>query len=419
MAAEGETAHLARRVSHAASTIDGTRPFWTLQRNNLLAQIQSSDCRSPNVFFTVSAADVQWPDLHRLMPGYDPDLDNPAHADSYRRHLKWLNENPALASYYFQKHWELFFELVLKKKFNIIDWWWCFEWQYRGSSHIHGFFWFADAPKVDELDFNNQEHIQQFIQYWDQIISTWHPDRHRPPAAIHPSAQLFPSLQDTITELAEMLNRFQRHDRCTPGYCERRRDGQKVCRFGFPFPDCNESHIQRLPGKTFPEYVPRRNDALLNTFNPLFILGWRANIDIRPVTNQESVVSYIAKYASKSEDKSQSYKDLLHSAISKLNDGDPAHAAYQKMLSSFVAEHDISGQEVCHVLLGCDLVSSSRYYRSLYVGFNTHQELNFETGELGVDQNSGIIKHYLKWPTTVEFEQMTLLDFAKRAQVQN
>ncbi|KAJ6480204.1 hypothetical protein C8R45DRAFT_800847, partial [Mycena sanguinolenta] len=61
----------------------------------------------------------------------------------------------------------------------------------------------------------------------------------------------------------------------------------------------------------FPELYTRRNDDLINAHNVPMILGWRANIDIRPVLNKNAVIAYVAKYASKAETQSSSYSDLL------------------------------------------------------------------------------------------------------------
>jgi len=60
------------------------------------------------------------------------------------------------------------------------------------------------------------------MNFWDQHVLTWHPDKDCPPAGIHPSAQMFNTLDDTKKELAEMLNHLQWHTKCTPDYCERR-----------------------------------------------------------------------------------------------------------------------------------------------------------------------------------------------------
>jgi hypothetical protein len=105
----------------------------------------------------------------------------------------------------------VFFEFFLKPLFDIVDYWWRYEWQAHGSSHGHGFAWFRNTPKVEHLDLTKQEDIRKFIQYWDFVISTMNPGKACSPADIHPSAQLFSTLEDTKKELAECLNRFQRH----------------------------------------------------------------------------------------------------------------------------------------------------------------------------------------------------------------
>src|ERR1700729_2228491 len=94
----------------------------------------------------------------------------------------------------FKSDGRFFFEEVIQKKFEVTDFWWRYEWQHRGSSHVHGFLWLKNAPSVDDLDRNNVEAVQNYINFWDQHISTWHPDKHSPPAAIHPSARLFNTL---------------------------------------------------------------------------------------------------------------------------------------------------------------------------------------------------------------------------------
>ena len=72
--------------------------------------------------------------------------------------------------------------------------------------------------------------------------------------------------------------------------------------------------------------------------------------------NREAVIAYVAKYASKGETSSSSYQDILQKAISHLQDSDAGGIAYQKMLSYFAAEHDISSQEACHILFELSLV---------------------------------------------------------------
>ena len=201
---------------------------------------------------------------------------------------------------------------------------------------------------------------------------------------LHSFAQMFNTLQDTKEELAEMLNRLQHHTKCAPDYCERKKKatGEIFCRFGYPKPCRDHSELSKDPGRDFMELNTRRNDEILNSYNATFILGWKANIDFRPVINKEAVIAYVAKYASKGESSSSSYQDTLQKAISRLQDSDAAGVAYQKMLSSFAAEHNISSQETCHILHGLPLVKSSHLYRNSYVAPDESSEnVNFEASE--------------------------------------
>src|ERR1700683_3338818 len=271
-----------------------------------------------------------------------------------------------------------------------------------------------DAPSVDALDRDNPVSVATFINFWDQFVSTWHPDKDCPPAGIHPSAQMFNTLQDTKKELAEMLNRLQRHTKCAPGYCERKKKdtGEIFCRFGYPKKCRDNSELSKDPGRNFVELNTCRNDEIPNSYNATFILGWRANIDFRPVINRKAVIAYVAKYASKGETTSSSYQDTLQKAISHLQDSDAAGVAYQKMLSSFAAERDISSQEACHILHSLPLVKSSHQYQNIYVAPDEASEnVNFEASE---KEQQGVLERYKTRPTECKpvLEHVSLLEFA-------
>jgi ATP-dependent DNA helicase PIF1 len=411
MLESGEARQLVNRISHSGEKLPGSKPFWLNAQHQLIAQIRSPDCGSPHVFFTASSADIQWPDMHQHMPNHISGVQEDA--TSYRRRMEDLNNNPAIASFYFQKRWEIFFEEVLKLKFKVKDYWWRYEWQHRGSSHVHGFLWLEDAPSIDTLDTNDPVSLQSFITFWDKHVSTWHPAKDCPPAAIHPSAQEFATLADTKKDLAEMLNRVQRHTKCAPGYCERKKKGTEeiFCRFGFPKSCRDATVLEREEGKAFAELHTKRNDEILNAYNPAFILGWRANIDFRPVINRDAVLAYIAKYASKGETTSSSYEDTLQKAVKHLQDSDSAGIAYQKMLSTFAAERDISSQEVCHILLQRPLVVSSRLYRTLCVAPDTLSEaVDFERH---TKEQFSILEHYMKRSKEGDIANVTLWEFAQ------
>ena len=93
--------------------------------------------------FTHSAGDLQWPELARLICPEDP--------GNASARIKAVNENPAIADWFFchrvQKFLDVFYIGVLKAT----DYWMRFEWQHRGSPHVHGVAWLPNAPDVEQL----------------------------------------------------------------------------------------------------------------------------------------------------------------------------------------------------------------------------------------------------------------------------
>jgi ATP-dependent DNA helicase PIF1 len=279
--------------------------------------------------------------------------------------------NMAIAAYYFQKRWELFYEHVLKKKLKVKDYWWRYEWQFRGSSHVHCFFWLEDAPAVESLDLDNPESISTFVEFWDPLVSAWNPSQEEPKATIHPSARDPLRMDYNFRDLAQLLNRVQQHTVCTPSYCLRRpkgalKDLPLICRFKYPQALANATTIT-IDDRKMPKIFPKRNDPLLNLYNPTQILGWQANVDFSPLTSMQGVQNYIAKYCSNTEKKSEDYSQIFNTVISSahLDEEVPSRVVFQKMFSSLIVEQDWSAQECCHLLLGCHLYKTIRQFKSL------------------------------------------------------
>ena len=87
---EGET--FSKRVQHFATCLRGTNAYWFKQRNRLTAM----------VFFTHSAADMQWPELAHLIFPYNP-------TDKTCRKQAVI-ENPAIADWFFYQRIQHFAE---------------------------------------------------------------------------------------------------------------------------------------------------------------------------------------------------------------------------------------------------------------------------------------------------------------------
>jgi hypothetical protein len=55
-----------------------------------------------------------------------------------------------------------------------------YEWQHRGSTHIHGFLWLQGAPNMEILDWSNPSDVHCAKTYFDRYVTTWNPrDIHR------------------------------------------------------------------------------------------------------------------------------------------------------------------------------------------------------------------------------------------------
>lgn len=234
---EGET--FSNRVLRYAASLRGTRQYWLQQRSRLIAMVDTLGI--PTIFFTHSAADFQWPDLAHLFQESDTEEFNQREA---------IVENPAIADWFFyyrvQKFVECFYVGILKAS----DYWLRFEWQHRGSPHIHGLAWLTDAPNVEQImTLPSEQSVlekEKLIKFIDSLISTRNPailsdgsnvhDAPPPRLTPHACSVKYTDIVDHQQDLTDLIATCQRHTRCSPNYCLRTREGQQACRFGYPQP---------------------------------------------------------------------------------------------------------------------------------------------------------------------------------------
>ena len=293
-----------------------------------------------------------------------------------------MNKNPALTASWFQKRFNVYFRKVVSLLLKVKDRWFRFEWQHRGSSHVHGLIWLEGAPSVDDLDLENIVSIRANLDFWRSRVSANDPGPDLPPAPRHPSSIPHDRLNYTFRELAELLNRVQRHTRCTDAYCLRRPRGSapdtpRLCRFKFPKElleyaklEMNESgHVQLFTA---------RNDPLMHLHFPVLASGWQANTDFSPCTDSHAVATYIAKYVSKAEKPSANFAQVMQGICQKVEADTTGRVIFQKMLGKILTERDWSAQEVCHNLLQCDMTSASREFGTLCLLDDRRRRLRLE-----------------------------------------
>ena len=181
----------------------------------------------PTWFFTLSAADMQWPDvIQTIARQYGTILtDDDVKTMSFEEKSKWLRQNPVTAARHFQYRLNTFFQVFLKSTAHplgeLVDYAIRIEFQARGSPHAHTILWIKDAPK---LNVNTDEEVCSFI---DQYIKCNIPDDE---------------------ELSQLVSKVQKHRHSAT--C--RRHGK--CRFHYPCPPSPKTVIAHQSiAATYPE----------------------------------------------------------------------------------------------------------------------------------------------------------------------
>ncbi len=213
----------------------------------------------------------------------------------------------------------------------------------------------------------NENLMKNMIQYIDSMVTTINPGIFAAIPQIHPCQKSSSEIEDDLQDYIELINKLQRHTRCSPLYCIRRnKSGQEACRFRFSKEHTDQTFIRDdIYGQ--PELVTARNDPYINPHNRLQLQGWRANVDLKPVLSIHAALQYILKYASKSEPRSTAFLEIFNEILNKSNPEAASLTSIQKLLINSVVERNISAQETCHLLLGIPLYHSSRVFVSLNI----------------------------------------------------
>ena len=373
----------------------------------------------PTVFFTHSAADGQWPDLARLICP-----DNP---ESRSARSAAVSENPAIADWFFYHRICSFIDAFYTDVLKATDYWYRFEWQHRGSPHVHVLAWLPDAPHVKELlsagDYDDVLSAHATItEYVDSLVSTINPAiapdgsdletaAPRPRANPHVCNKSYSEVQDFTLDLVDLIATCQRHTRCSTAYCLRKRKGTLECRFGYPKPLQAVTTVTTLEDGE-PQVVTARNDDKLNSFNPVQLSAWRANVDMSYVCSRQKVTKYVAKYATKAEPRSKTLKELFGTIMKTLRNDGSALKVAQKLLISTVGERDYSAQETCHLLLQLHMYRASRTFVTL--GLDGSREVAGELHESRSVTVDSQLDHYCARPANRHFESLTLVNFVQK-----
>ncbi|KJZ70034.1 hypothetical protein HIM_10585 [Hirsutella minnesotensis 3608] len=356
-----EAQALINSITRQAVSIRGTRPFWNRKRQDLEAYAYDLGC--PGAFITFSPADLHWRSLYQHMPRYGEWLRaSEPERMALSRYL--LRQNPHIAAFHFHRRYCLFRDVVLRTKFNVTDYWDRYEWQGRGSPHNHGLYWMENGPVADMGD---EAARDLFARTWGFHITAVNPEPRRtvPQGEGNPLSVDPLGVEMTFLRLSQIVNRCQRH-RCNTTYCLRVRKGsgdlaRDMEGAAADIEAANAANPEReKEGKSYYIFEAARNDSLMNHFNPAIILGWLANIDISPCTSLQAVITYAAKYCSKSEKKTEPYCRLADQVLPHTAHHQPLLSFSSRLMNKLIAERDYSAQEISHLLLNIPLQEGTR-----------------------------------------------------------
>ena len=146
-----------------------------------------------------------------------------------------------------------------------------------------------------------------------------------------------------------------------------------------PFPLAEQAQAAANIPSFHTEYVSYRDDPLVNNYNPELISAWRANVDIKLITDPHLMVIYISKYTTKAETASQTFGDLFKTVssakfdrvvgtVEQMNDHSLSrltNSIAASMLMQMSAPRDVSIQEAVRHIAKIPIVISSFSYQSV------------------------------------------------------
>lgn len=94
--------HIVDRIMRYGDGLRGTCQYWIRCRGELLDMIKQIGSQGI-IFFTFSAANMHWPELHDLMPNGENVVEAETVQEATKRRRKDLIDNPHIAAWFFEK----------------------------------------------------------------------------------------------------------------------------------------------------------------------------------------------------------------------------------------------------------------------------------------------------------------------------
>jgi hypothetical protein len=371
-------------------TVRGTPAYFQRAVRELIAMVAQLGC--PHFFLTLSAADMSWPELFRIIhkqnTGWDLSDDDIANL-TYEQKVSMIRNDPVVAARHFDHRLQAFFTYILGKaaalgtlKYHFYR----IEFQMRGSPHCHAILWSADGPNMKSSSDND------IVQFFSDKIT----------------AEL-PTDDDALHDL---VHHVQRHSHSVA--CKKKKTNS--CRFHFPRPpsdrmilttpiddkedktailewqqnilsrvhlaidelssdsnrDITTTTLQDVLSQckiTNNDYhkalsitdsssrtliLKRKiSDININNYNRTILTTWKANMDVQPILDPYACIMYVVSYITKDE---RDMSELLKAA-KKENSNNDIRTQLKKVGYVWLTHRELSAQESVYRLLGLSMLS--------------------------------------------------------------
>ena len=147
---------LTGKMQMFSANITGSDAYFAKAKRELESLMQEKGM--PTVWFTLSAADNHWKDLHKLAVSdalaarFQQQQSQLSQKKKAAKRRKWIKKNPHIVDYYFHLRTKQFFSSIFGKDCLNTEWFWYrTEYQKRGCAHIHGCCRLKSDPNLYEL----------------------------------------------------------------------------------------------------------------------------------------------------------------------------------------------------------------------------------------------------------------------------
>ena len=396
--------NLVNHMEVLCKNVKGTYMSMKEEKGKLMSRLKSPEMSEPTWFSTITSGDLCWPELFMSL---DPSITyEKAQFLSKDTRKKMLQENPVMAARIFKLRIASVLKTLLKKNGGhgnalgiLQDYWFRYEFQDRGSPHLHGLLWSnLEHPDYGSYDGNqlcnlmvskNIEDRRKLCEIVDQYVScsvpenkdtvTFEQSKQEVEIPIvnddevcgqHPSLVPFCHISEEDIEnksdLIKLLGALQLHDKHHRPTC--RKYGRQKCRFDFPRKLVEKTKVARIKrrSKWQISVVLRRNNRWINNYNTKCLYNIRSNMDFQFIANPSGVASYATgAYICKHE---QPDKKLLSNKLLRLLGSETSQVIQNRTVRnklyiagiSIMDCTQISAQEAAWNLLGYPIVECSK-----------------------------------------------------------